>query len=138
MKTSRYNRKAFTLAEAMMAVVLLAMAASAVSLPFVAGANVRAEGARRTLAAKLAHDLLEEIVNTDFNNIIATYDGYYEPHGLVENANGEVFADPIYANFCRVATCTPAIVGDVNLLWVTVYIYYGDDEMLHLSTLVGE
>ncbi len=137
MTKSRYNRKGFSLAEAMMAVVLLAMAASAVSLPFIAGANVRAEGARRTLAAKLAHDLLEQIVNTDFNNIIATYDGYYEPQGLVKNANGQVFTDPIYANFTRVATCTPAIVGNVNLLWVTVYMYYNTEEMIHLSTLVG-
>ncbi|MHC5062266.1 MAG: type IV pilus modification PilV family protein, partial [Planctomycetota bacterium] len=60
MISNRYNRKGFTLAEAMIAMVLLAFAASAVSMPFVAGAAVRQEGARRTLAAKLANDRLEQ------------------------------------------------------------------------------
>ena len=135
---NRYNRKGFTLAEAMIAVVLLAFAASAVSMPFVAGAAVRKEGAQRTLAAKLAHDLMEEIVSTDFDQIIEDYDGSYEHNGMVENINGEFFTDPVYADFRRIVSCTPATVSGVGLLWVTVYIYRNNDFMLSLSTLVGE
>ncbi len=138
MTTNRYNRKGFTLAEAMIAVVLLAFAASSVSMPFVAGAAVREEGAQRTLAAKLAHDLTEEIVSTDFDQIIFNYDGHYEHNGMVENANGEFFSDPVYADFRRIVSCTPATVSGVDVIWVTVYIYRNNDLMLNLSTLVGE
>jgi prepilin-type N-terminal cleavage/methylation domain-containing protein len=138
MTTNRYNRKGFTLAEAMIAVVLLAFAASTVSMPFVAGAAVREEGAQRTLAAKLAHDMTEEIVSTDFDQIIFTYDGHYEHNGMLENANGEFFTDPVYADFRRIVSCTPAAVSGVNLIWVTVYIYRNNDLLLSLSTLVGE
>jgi len=141
MITNRYNRKGFTLAEAMIAVTLLAFAASAVSMPFVAGAASRAEGAQRTLAAKLAHDLMEEIVSTDFDQLIApdtSYDGHYEHNGMVENANGEFFTDPVYADFRRIVGYTPATVSGVDLIWVTVYIYRNNDLMLSLSTLVGE
>jgi prepilin-type N-terminal cleavage/methylation domain-containing protein len=135
---TRYNRKGFTLAEAMIAVVLLAFAASTVSMPFVAGAAVRKEGAQRTLAAKLAHDMMEEIVTTDFDQIIVTYAGHYEHNGMVENANGEFFTDPVYADFRRIVSCTPATVSGVDLIWVTVYIYRNNDLMLSLSTLVGQ
>ena len=135
---NRYNRKGFTLAEAMIAVVLLAIAASAVSVPFVAGAAVRKEGAQRTLAAKLAHDLMEEIVSTDFDQIILTYAGHYEHNGMVENTNGEFFTDPVYADFRRIVSCTPATVSGVDLIWVTVYIYRNNDLLLSLSTLMGE
>jgi prepilin-type N-terminal cleavage/methylation domain-containing protein len=107
MMPTRYNRKGFTLAEAMIAVVLLAFAASTVSMPFVAGAAVREEGAQRTLAAKLAHDMTEEIVTTDFDQIILTYAGHYEHNGMVENSNGEFFTDPVYADFRRIVSCTP-------------------------------
>ena len=135
---NRYNRKGFTLAEAMIAVVLLAFAASAVSMPFVAGAAIRAEGTQRTLAVKLAHDLMEEIVSTDFDQIIVTYAGQYELNGMVKNADGGFFTDPVYADFRRIVGCAPATVSGVDFIWVTVYIYRNDDLMLSLSTLVGE
>jgi len=61
------SRRGFTLAEAMMAVVVLGIAAASLLLPFVSGAAVRAEGINRTLAARLASDLMEEIVNTPFD-----------------------------------------------------------------------
>jgi prepilin-type N-terminal cleavage/methylation domain-containing protein len=136
MTPTRYNRKGFTLAEAMIAVVLLAFAASTVSMPFVAGAAVRKEGAQRTLAAKLAHDRLEEIVNTDYDEII--YVELYEHNGMVKNANGEFFTDPVYADFRRIVNCKLATVSGVDVIWVTVYIYRNDELLLSLSTLVGE
>ena len=45
-----------------MATVVLGIAAAGVLLPFVSGAAVQAEGAHRTLAAKLASDLMEEFI----------------------------------------------------------------------------
>ncbi len=92
--TSNYkDRKGFTLAEAMIATVVLGIAAAGVLLPFTSGAAVRAEGTRMTLAAKLAGDLMEEIVNTPFVQIITGYDGYTEPQGQVKDASGIVFTD---------------------------------------------
>ena len=44
------NMRGFTLAEAMIAVMVLGIAAASVLLPFVSGAAVRAEGINRTLA----------------------------------------------------------------------------------------
>ena len=56
MRRNYKNRKGFSLAEAMMATVVLSIAAAGVLLPFTSGARVRAEGMRRTLGAKLASD----------------------------------------------------------------------------------
>jgi len=57
------KRKGFTLAEAMIATVVLGIAAAGLLLPFTSGAAVRVEGMRRTLGAKLAADLMEEIIS---------------------------------------------------------------------------
>jgi Tfp pilus assembly protein PilV len=98
------NRKGFSLAEAVMATVVLGIAAAGVLLPFTKGASVRAEGARRTLAAKLASDLMEEIIKTPFDQIITTYEVYTEPQGQVKDADGVLFSDPAYVNFSRGAS----------------------------------
>ena len=52
------TNKGFSLAEAVMAVVVLGIAAAGILLPFTSGAAVQAEGVHRTLAAKLAADLM--------------------------------------------------------------------------------
>jgi len=120
-------RRGFTLAEAMMAVVVLGIAAASLLLPFMSGAAVRAEGINRTLAARLAGDLMEQIlrlpfhdpgggatpgpelgetVPTGFDNI-DDYHGYTEIQGQVKDATGAVFSvtDSRYANFSRNVTC---------------------------------
>jgi len=138
MTKARYNRKGFTLAEALIAMVILAMAASGAILPFSSGAAVQAEGARRTLAAKLAADRLEEMINSDFDMLIPNYEGDYQIEGFITDGNGAFFTDPAYGKFVRYSTCTPASVGNVDLMWSTVYIYYDGTEMLQLSTLIGQ
>ncbi len=128
---SRYRtatRRGFTLAEAMMATVVLSIAAAGVLLPFTSGAKVRAEGLRRTLAAKLAGDLMEQITckpfhdpdgsSYDYNpgpdageSTIGDFDnlddfhGYSEPQGQVKDVTGTIFTDLNYANFSRNVTC---------------------------------
>ncbi len=136
MTKARYNRKGFTLAEALIAMVILAMAASGAILPFSSGAALQAEGARRTLAAKLAADRLEEMINSDFG-MLWIYEGV-EFEGFITDGNGAFLTDPVYAKFMRIVTCLPASVGNVDLMWSTVYIYHDGTEMLQLSTLIGQ
>ncbi len=136
MKYGNKNRKAFTLAEAMIAMVILAVATSAVILPFSAGAAMHTEGAKRTLAAKLAGDLLEEFQNMDsyFSILLRCYP---ELEGMVEDANGQFFSDPVYSKFARISTCSLANVGGEDMWWVTVEIRYDSLIVLQMSTLVG-
>ena len=136
MKYGNKNRKAFSLAEAMIAMVILAVATSAVILPFSAGAAAHTEGAKRTLAAKLAADKLEEIQNADFAWIIL-YDNDFQPAGMVRDANGQIFTDPVYSKFARISTCSLVSLGGEDLWWVTVEIRYDSLEVLRMSTLIG-
>jgi prepilin-type N-terminal cleavage/methylation domain-containing protein len=143
--TSYYkNRKGFTLIEAMIAAVVLGIAAAGVLLPFTSGAAIRAEGAHRTLAAKLAGDLMEGIVKTPFEQIIAAYDGYAEPQGQVKDASGIVFTDSNYANFSRDVICEyvymPQESGDIEpkFIRIIVRVYYRGGEIATVSRLVSD
>ncbi len=143
--TSNYkHRRGFTLAEAMIATVVLGIAAAAVLLPFMSGAAVRAEGTRMTLAAKLAGDLMEEIVNTPFDQIIASYDGYAEPQGQVKDAGGIVFTDLNYANFSRDVSCEYVVMpgesgdGDLKFIRIIVRVHYSGREIAAISRLVSK
>jgi prepilin-type N-terminal cleavage/methylation domain-containing protein len=137
------NRKGFTLAEAMMATVVLGIAAAGVLLPFTNGAALRAEGMCRTLAAGLAGDLMEQIVNTPFDQIIASYDGYTEPQGQVRDASGAVFTDSNYADFSRDVSCQyvymPQESGDANPVFIRIIVrvYYRGGELVTVSRLVS-
>jgi len=138
------GRRGFTLAEAMMATVVLGIAAAGVLLPFTSGAAVRAEGMRRTLGAKLASDLMEEIVNTPFEQIAAGYDGYSEPQGQIKDAGGAVFTDSYYARFSRDSSCDYVYVpqesgaGISKYIRITVRVYYNGKEIAVINRLVSE
>jgi len=138
------NRRGFTLIEAMIAAVVLGIAAAGVLLPFTSGAAIRAEGAHRTLAAKLAGDLMEGIVKTPFEQIIAAYDGYAEPQGQVKDASGIVFTDSNYANFSRDVICEyvymPQESGDIEpkFIRIIVRVYYRGGEIATVSRLVSD
>jgi len=140
------NSKGFTLVEAMLAVFVLAVAAAGVLLPFVSGATVRAEGIRRTLAAGLASDLMEQIIKTPFGQIVADYN-YAEPQGQVKSATGTVFTDPKYANFSRTVTCSyaaaspqspPSDPATCNFILVTVRVDYSGKETATIRRLVSK
>jgi prepilin-type N-terminal cleavage/methylation domain-containing protein len=144
MSSNYKNQKGFTMAEAMIATVVLGIAAAGVMLPFTSGAAVRAEGTRRTLAAKLAGDLMEEIVNTPFEQIIAGYDGYTESQGQVKDASGIVFTDLNYASFSRDVSCEyvymPQESGNTGpkFIRVVVRVYYRGGEIATISRLVSD
>ena len=141
-KCSCKSETGFSLAEAMIAVAVLAFAAAGVLLPFVSGAAVRAEGMRRTLVAKLAADLTEQIINTPYNQIVATYDGYTETQGQVKDANGAVFTNPSYAKFSRTASCQDVYVpqesgtAQSKFIRTTVRVYYDGRQMAAINRLI--
>lgn len=126
-----------------MALTVLSVAATGVLIPFSNAASVHVEGMRRTLSAKLASDLVEEICATDYNNIIGTWDGYSEAEGHITMADSSVeFTGGAYKFFSRSATCVTASIGSGNDattlgIWVTVAVDYHGMEMTKLSTLVG-
>jgi len=122
------RQSGFTLAEAMLATVILGIAAAGILLPFTSGATVQAEGMRRTLAVKLAGDLMEQIITRPFhdpNGSIYDYNleadagettfedfdnlddfhNYSELQGQVKDAAGIVFTDLNYARFSRNVSC---------------------------------
>ena len=136
--------KGFTLAEAMMATVILGIAAAAILLSFTTGAAVQNEGVHRTLAAKLAGDLMEKIVNTSFDKIVSKYENQIEPKGFVKDAKGVIFTDSNYSNFSRKSICQYVYVGqqtgekDLIFVLATVTVYYGNREIANISMLIGE
>jgi len=136
--------KGFTLAEAMIATVVLGIAAAGVLMPFVAGARSRAEGQRRTLAAKLASDLTEQIVNTDPNEIVTSWGVYNEDQGDVTDMTGTVFTDSAYANYSRTADCVEVWVDQESsdeppiFIWVKVKVYYRGTELVSISRLISK
>ncbi len=126
-----------------MATVVLGIAAAGVLLPFAGGAAVRAHGKCRTLAAKLAGDLMEQIVNTAFDQIITNYDGYVEPQGQVKDASGAVFTDSNYADFSREVICEYVYMpqesadGDPVFIRIIVRVYYRGEEIITISRLIS-
>ena len=139
----RTKYRGFTLAEAMMAVVVLGIAAAGVLLPFTSGAQVRAEGMHRTLGAKLAGDLMEQIVNTAFDDIVTNYN-YTEAQGQVKDTSGAVFTDSNYANFSRDVSCLEVYVpqesgeAGANFICATVRVYYSGREIAIINRLISE
>lgn len=124
-------RPGFTLAEATLAMVLLGMAAAGVLLPFSGGAAAQAEGARRTLGAILANDLIERIAGTPFDLIVETYDGWEEAEGQTQ-----VPGDSQYAHFSREATCAWDPAQDFFIL-ATVTVRYQERPVATIQRLIS-
>ncbi|OHB77984.1 MAG: hypothetical protein A2Z25_14080 [Planctomycetes bacterium RBG_16_55_9] len=137
------DEKGFTLAEAMMAVVVLGIAASGLMLPFSSGAQLRSEGMHRTLGAKLASHLMEQIVHTSFEQIM-DYDGYAEAEGQVKDAAGATFSDLNYARFSRNVSCTYVYVPQESgatepvFIRVTVQVLWNGKDVATINRLVSK
>lgn len=125
-----------------MAVTVLGFAAAGVLLPFAGGARVRAEGVHKTLGVKLASDLMEEVVTTPFDLMVASYN-YSEPQGQVTDAAGQIFTDSNYANFSREVSCGYATVpqesgtADPKFILVTVKAKYSGRVIATVNRLVS-
>lgn len=123
--------------EATIAMVILAVAAAGILLPFANAASVQTEGARQTLAANLASELMEKVLLTDADSIIATYDSYVEADGAMLDTFGDPLTDSIYDGFSRSVSSEAVVVKSVSLVQVTVSVAYQGNEITRLTTLVG-
>ncbi len=127
-----------------MAMVILGMAAAGVVLPFSGGARVQAEGIHRTLAAGLANDLMERIIATPYDDIVASWGTYAELQGQVTDSAGDLYTSAIYAQFSRDVACEPVCVWPQpatavsHFLRVSVRVYDQDRLVVTLSRLISE
>ncbi len=124
--------------------VVLSMAAAGVLLPFADGASVQAEGLHRSLAASLANDLLERIINTPFTQIVGRWDGYRETQGQLKDASDTIITDPIYANYSRDVNCYEVYVPQesgpplpCNFILTTVRVYYRGEQIAAVDRLIS-
>ncbi len=122
-----------------MATVVLGIAAAGVLLPFMNGASIRTEGEHRTLGAKLASDLMEEIIRTNFDQIISKYGTYSEPQGhIMKNFDtAEEFTDTMYANFSRGASYEYDASQPFFII-VKVWVKYNENEIVSLNRLISK
>ena len=146
-----YNRRGFTLIEAMTAMVILTIAAGGVLIPFTSAASIHVEGSRRTTASKLSSDLVEEITISlndasaaNYDGTVAFWDGFSEGEGRVTKIFGVgSYTGDVYKFFSRKATCQEASLGsghNITVLgaWVTVTVSFDGREMSTLKTLVSK
>ena len=141
MKESRiHNRSGFSLVEAVLAMSILSFSTLGVLIPFVSGAQIRAEGMRRSLAANLASDFMERAVITGYDGLLS-YDGFSEGQGEIANLNGDKYDDSRYADFSREIACENVYMvpesGDqaAKYIKVVVKVYYQGGEMAQLTRL---
>jgi prepilin-type N-terminal cleavage/methylation domain-containing protein len=135
----RYEKhNGFTIIEATIAMVILAIAAAGIVMPFVGAGEVLAEGARQTVAANLAGELMEKVLTADPNTLVDAYDGYTEADGAMLDTEGQLLTDAVYDGFSRSVACQPATVASVDLVAVTASVYYQGNEMTRVTTLVGD
>ncbi|RPI64114.1 MAG: hypothetical protein EHM48_01370 [Planctomycetaceae bacterium] len=161
-KTRRKLGIAFTLIEALLAAIILAMAITAITMPFTAGAQSQANDAKRTLAVSLAQDMMEEILSKPFADPggvqksgpetgeitrslfdnMDDYDGYKEAEKQIVDSDGQLVNDQAAVGLSRSVTATYVYVAgqDTNqpstFLRVTVEVSYKGTPVVTLSRLV--
>jgi prepilin-type N-terminal cleavage/methylation domain-containing protein len=140
MKRDR-NQSGFTLMEAMMAVFILAVAASGISMAFAAAGTMQVEAQRRILASRLAADKIEEMVSYGYVYVKDNYVGKTSS----QTAEDMGYTGNMYNGLsCTVEECeevpVPVPVGNqpVNLIQVTVAVKYNNQEITKITTLIGD
>lgn len=128
----------FTLIEATIAMVVLAIAAAGILLPFANAASVQAEGARQTMAASLASELMEKIAVTPYATLSAADGSYEEADGALLDPDDAVHTGAAYSGFSRRATWESASVGSVGLVAATVTVSHEGREITTVTTLIGD
>jgi prepilin-type N-terminal cleavage/methylation domain-containing protein len=133
------RQSGFTLIEAMMAVVILAVAASGISMAFAAAGATQAEAQRQILASRMAADLMEQIVSIGYDQIKIDYVGKTSSQTA---ENMECTGDMYNGLSCTVEECKEIPVPDgshvVNLIQVTVTAKYKNQEITRITTLIGD
>jgi hypothetical protein len=141
-KCGHKSKAGLSLAEAMIAVVMLGFAAAGVLLPFASGAAVQAEGVRRTLAAKLAADLMEYQQSLSYLSGQPYNGTSTESEGNLTDYNTfTVLTDPLYAKFSREIRLVSIYVpqesglGELKFILFTVRVFYEGREMASITRL---
>jgi len=157
-------RRGFTLAEALLASVLLAASIFAVTVPFASAARNQQIEARRAMACGLAEALMEEILAHRFSDEtedyafhvgpdpgessralfdnIDDYDGYGEKPGGIVNVAGEVIDDPAAFGLSRHVTAKYVYVTgqdksqQPSFIRITVEVRYDGQPVVSLTRLV--
>ncbi len=120
-----------------MATFVLAIVAAGLLLPFTSGAAIRAEGAHRTVGAKLASELMERVIRTDPDLIVGAYN-YTEAEGAVTDSSGSLIADPAYARYSREVSCEDWEAGPAKYVLATVRVFYAGNEVAAMRRLVSK
>ena len=159
----KQHGEGFTLIEALLASTILAMAISAILMPFTAGAMNQQVDARRTLGVSLAQEMLEEILAKPFDDPqgadsapgpdggessrsrfdnIDDYHGYVEQEGGIVDFDGAVIEDPAAVGLSRHAWATYVYVDGQDVadpptfIRVVVEIRYRNDPIVTLTRLI--
>lgn len=153
--------RGFTLVEALLAAVILAMAIAAITMPFTAGAQHELEAARRTLGVTLAQEMMEEVLSKPFYDPngeslcgpeagetragfdnIDDYDGYSEADGQIRSFDGSALGGPAVAGLTRHATAKYVYVSGQShaepptFARITVEVKHRDRTIASLNRLV--
>ena len=117
----RTLREAFTLVEGLLAATILAVAITAITMPFTASAQNQVVDSQRTIAVTLAQEMMEEILSKPFQDPdqytapgpdsgetsralfdnIDDYNGYVEPPGEIMSVSGQRVLETAAANLSR-------------------------------------
>ena len=164
MTAPRRQPTAFTLAESLLASIILAMIVSSMVMPFVAGAQNDQANARQALAVALAEDLMEEILGRPFDDPDGTgsvlgvdagevsadrttfdnvddYDGHNEVAGDIVPSQQVEVSDPLAASLSRHVTIEyvqlpgQGVVIPPDACRITVRVRYGGGDLVTLTRL---
>lgn len=153
----RKSRAGITLVESLLAATVLAMAVTAIIVPFSAGAKSVQEDARQTLAVGLAQDLMEEILAKPFSDPdgsdadeegrrdwddMADYDALVEADGEIRSFDTQLVTEPVSRGMTRHAWVKSVYVSGQEttepstFLRVVVEVRYQDLSVIKLTRLV--
>jgi MSHA pilin protein MshD len=154
--------RGFTLAEALLAAAILALAITAITMPFAAGAANEQVDGRQTLAVALAQEMMEEILAKPFDDPqgasspgpetgetsrnrfdnVDDYHGYTETPGHIADGSGTVITGPAAAGLSRHVTAQYVYVtgqstsGPATFIRVTVEVRHNNTPVVTLTRLV--
>ena len=144
-RANRQTVTGFTLLEALLASVVLAMTVVAITMPFTAGARNEQVDARRTVAVSLAQEMMEEVLAQPFEDDqpvwarnpgpepgetarslfdnIDDYNGYEEPAGSISDLSGAVIDEATATDLSRHVTTSYVYVPGQDLGLPTNFIH---------------
>ena len=158
------RRRGFTLVEALLATMVLAIVGATATLPFVAGMQNIQEAAKLDRAVALGQALMEEIMARPFDVVATTaspaapapgtldrsnyftilqFNGYAEVGSQPLNYDGTVMNDPLYAGYQRAVSVIPVSypgqdpVDTGNLVHVQVQVFLNKEPIVRLDRLAA-